>query len=123
MRPNRILAVVTALAVGWTSLWPLVAAARALAAAEHEPLCHQAGTQVAPDRAPLGPAAPGGPGEPRQHCPLCVFAFLGAFAAAPGVVPPAFVAHAPAVPVALAPPRAGLEVALPQGRAPPSSPR
>ena len=64
------------LAVAWTALWPLVSSAHALFAAEPVELCHQAGTQVAPGEKPM---KPGGTEEGKQHCPLCVMAFYGAF--------------------------------------------
>jgi hypothetical protein len=122
MRLRRPLALFTALAVGWAALWPLVAAARALATPQVEFLCHQAGTQVPLDRAPMAPAEPGSPAEPRQHCPLCVFSFLGAFAEPIGALaqPPA---ARPAPAAYCAPSRGGLGVVLPQGRAPPVLPR
>jgi len=117
---RRILAFFTALSIAWTALWPLVSQAHLLVSGEDMPLCHQAGMQVSPDMAPMQQ-----PGEPAkknaQHCPLCVMAFLASFQ------PPA---AAPAAPRALsglavtmywAPLPAGVEVQLPQSRAPPAS--
>ena len=74
---RRLIAAATALSIAWTALWPLVSAAHSMAADEAVPLCHQAGMQVAPDMAPM--QAPGAPKQSKQHCPLCVMAFLAAF--------------------------------------------
>lgn len=75
---------VTTLAVAWTSLWPLVSSAHALLTSEPVELCHQAGMQVAPGEMPM---KPGAPQEGKQHCPLCVMAFYGAFEAPPAPAP------------------------------------
>jgi len=116
---RRLIAAATALSIAWTALWPLVSAAHSMAADEAVPLCHQAGMQVAPDMAPM--QAPGAPKQSKQHCPLCVMAFLAAFS--PPVAAPAppqlgsgeaaitYWAHSPS----------GVEVQLPQSRAPPFS--
>lgn len=116
MRARRILALLTAVAVAWTALWPLVSSAHALAMSEEMPLCHQAGTQVAPGLAPMSPDAPG---EPRQHCPLCVMAFLAAFAPEPVVAAD----HARHLPDDLPESRPStafdLSLQLPPSRAPP----
>ena len=117
MRPNRILALFTAVAVAWTSLWPLVSSAHALAMAEEMPLCHQAGTQVAPGLAPL--ASPDAPAEPRQHCPLCIMAFLAAFAPLPSVADGPFTRLADDRPEALPAPAFDVSLQLPPSRAPP----
>jgi hypothetical protein len=116
-RRARIVSLFTALAVAWMALWPLVSAARVVAGGEAMPLCHQAGLLVQPGEMPL---QPGEPGKARQHCPLCVMAFLAAFE------PPAVVAaraslehHAFTQPHCAALPGA-IEVQIPQGRAPPA---
>ena len=70
----------TTLTVAWAALWPLVSSAHALLASEPVELCHQAGMQVAPGEVPMKQGAPQ-PGK--QHCPLCVMAFYGAFEAPP----------------------------------------
>jgi len=70
----------TTLTVAWMALWPLVSAAHALLASEPVELCHQAGMQVAPGEMPM---KTGAPQDGKQHCPLCVMAFFGAFEAPP----------------------------------------
>ena len=117
---RRILAFFTALSIAWTALWPLVSQAHLLASGEDMPLCHQAGMQVSPDMAPM--QQPGETGKKNtQHCPLCVMAFLASFQ------PPAAAPEAPhladgrADAKYWAPLPAGVEVQLPQSRAPPAS--
>ena len=118
MPARRIVALAAAITVAWTALWPLVSSARLLAANEEMMLCHQAGTQVNPAEAPV---QPGAPKERKQHCPLCVMAFYGAFAA-PVLAPPQ---TRPARDVSLgaycAPLPAGIAVRLPPSRAPPAA--
>jgi hypothetical protein len=121
MSRPRIVALVTTLAVAWTALWPLVSSAWLLANDEAMPLCHQAGMQVTADM-PSPPSEPGSPGSParsKQHCPLCIMAFLAAFE--PPVVAPAPVHldrdSAPGPYWAAL--RAAVEVQLPESRAPP----
>jgi hypothetical protein len=108
---QRIVGLLTVLAVAWTAMWPVVASARAAFAHEQVMLCHQAGMQVDPS-APV-------PGQGKTHCPLCIMAFYGAFTPAL-VASPAFFSVASvrndhhAAPLA-----AEVGVHLPQGRAPP----
>ncbi|HEX4943104.1 MAG TPA: DUF2946 family protein [Usitatibacteraceae bacterium] len=116
---RRLIVVVTLLCVAWATLWPLVSAAHSLLSDTQVPLCHQAGQAV-----PIGIGqVPDGDGAPsggaKVHCPLCIMAFFAAFEP-PLEAPPALFfttgvalqAHCAAVP-------AGIEVPLPQGRAPP----
>ena len=117
MVSRRLVALATALSVAWTALWPLVSSAHLMGANEPMPLCHQAGMQVSPDMpAPVDPAAPK---ETKQHCPLCVMAFLVAFQA-PAMVPaPNELAGGVATDAYWAPLPAGIAVHLPPSRAPP----
>jgi hypothetical protein len=115
---RRLLSAFVALAVAWTALWPLVSAARAAAMGLAVPLCHQAGSQVAMDEMPVQPGAP--EGEPKFHCPLCVMAFYGAFGPAMNVPPFTFSTGSVTLDTYCSPVPAGLEVQLPQSRAPPS---
>lgn len=114
MRSRRhLIAVFTALSVAWTALWPLVSQAHLLGgSSEVMPLCHEeAGTQVAPDMAPK---------EGKQHCPLCVMAFLAAFTP-PVVAPsPPQLESGAAIATYWAPLPFGITVQLPPSRAPPS---
>jgi hypothetical protein len=115
-----LLSAFVALAVAWTALWPLVSGVRAASLDAPVPLCHQAGSQVAMGEAPDQPTAP--EGEPKFHCPLCVIAFYGAFGPTVKVVPSAFFTTTVTRNTYCSPVPAGLEVQLPQGRAPPSIP-
>jgi hypothetical protein len=81
---RRSIALLAAFAVAWTALWPLVSSAHALLASEPVELCHQAGMQVAPGEMPM---KPGSPQDGKQHCPLCVMAFYGAFETPPAPAP------------------------------------
>ncbi|MEO5694411.1 MAG: DUF2946 family protein [Usitatibacter sp.] len=112
---RHLIAIFTALSVGWTALWPLVSQAHLLGgSSEAMPFCHEeAGTQVAPDMAPK---------EGKQHCPLCVMAFLAAFT--PPVVPPSPTQLESVATLAAywAPLPFGIAVRLPPSRAPPSFP-
>jgi hypothetical protein len=114
-RPTALLA---ALAVLATALWPLVSSWAADLRHQAVPLCHQAGMQVAADSMPM-PASPDDKSAPQSHCPLCVLVFFAAFA--PTVAPPPYVAIVLAVvqePVpAFSSPRP--TVILPGSRAPP----
>lgn len=119
MLRGRLIPAFTALCVAWTSLWPLVSSAQALLAGDETRLCHQAGQAVPIGLAPMLPDDGTPAGEAKVHCPLCVMAFLGACAPGMKVPPAAFFAtgvtlqpHCAAVPP-------GIEVFLPQGRAPP----
>jgi hypothetical protein len=86
------------------------------------PLCHQAGMQVGADE-PVLDEQGRAPQPGKQHCPLCILAFL-AMASASGVVAAERIA-----PVDLAPDfhsslrPADLSARLPESRAPPSSRR
>ena len=72
---RRATALATLLCVVWTALWPVVASAHALAQGDAMPLCHQAGMQVGADESPSdGTTQAPQPGK--QHCPLCIMAFL-----------------------------------------------
>ena len=113
---RRLIALATALCVAWTSLWPLVSSAHLLVADESVPLCHQAGMQVAPGMAPM---QPGAPKEAKQHCPLCLMAFLAAFSLPVVASTPPQLDSGIASPVHWAPLPPGIEVQLPQSRAPP----
>jgi hypothetical protein len=120
LRRRRIVAFLAALCVAWTALWPLVSAARAASMDLAVPLCHQAGSQVAMGEAPDQPGAP--EGEAKFHCPLCVMAFYAAFGAAPQVPPSDFSTSGLALDTYCSPHPAGLEVQLPESRAPPAFP-
>lgn len=123
---RRLISLFTALSIAWTALWPLVSSAYLIASDEAVPLCHQAGMQVSPEMAPMEPMEPQGAPAPghhkqaQQHCPLCVMAFLAAFS--PPVSAPAspHLADGALATAYWAPLPAGIEVQLPQGRAPPS---
>lgn len=117
---RRLVAVVALLAIAWTSLWPLVSAARAAMTSEAMPLCHQAGMMVAMDEAPAQDSGSPAHPPPRFHCPLCVMAFYAGFAPQVHVEPPVFRcmatfgdAHCAATPD-------DVSLALPQSRAPPA---
>ena len=115
---RRRIAFATALAVLWTALWPLVSSAHLLGAEEPMPLCPQAGMQVSPDMpAPVDPRAPK---EVKQHCPLCVMAFLVAFQAPAKVPAPVALAATLARAAYWAPLPGGVAVHLPPSRAPPA---
>ena len=90
--PRRSLWVFTTFTVVWMALWPLVTSAHALIASEPVELCHQAGMQVAPGEMPM---KQGVPAEGKQHCPLCVMAFYGAFEAPPEPAPTTYFVVAP----------------------------
>jgi hypothetical protein len=117
IRRRRIVAFIAALCVAWTALWPLASAARAASLGMVVPLCHQAGSQVPMGEMPDQPGAPAG--EAKFHCPLCVMAFYAAFGAALKVPPFLFSSVSVPLDTYCAPLRAGLEVHLPQSRAPP----
>jgi hypothetical protein len=120
VRRRRILAFLAALCVAWTSLWPLVSVAGAVLSQSATPLCHQAGQMVGMGETPVQEGAPAG--EVKLHCPLCVMAFYAGFN--PSLTaPPAFWSSCGmALDAHCAPVPAGVEVHLPQSRAPPSSP-
>ena len=118
---RRRIAALAAFAVLATALWPLATSLGYAANDEAVPLCHMAGMQVAADSMPLPMPEPGDRAPvPRQHCPLCVMVFFGAFA--PELAAPAYVAKVvarieatPAVPLARR-----FVVALPGSRGPPA---
>src|SRR3954463_423222 len=74
-RSRRATALATLLCVVWAALWPVVASAHALAFADAMPLCHQAGMQVGVDE-PTTDRTTQTPKPGKQHCPLCIMAFL-----------------------------------------------
>jgi hypothetical protein len=116
---RRLVALLALLAVAWTSLWPLVAAAHARMASEAMPLCHMAGMAVEMDSPGQPPAAPGHP-QPKFHCPLCIMAFYGAFSAPRIPQPAAFTCRrAERDPYCASQPR-DVSRLLPQSRAPPA---
>ncbi|MGZ5113874.1 MAG: DUF2946 family protein [Usitatibacter sp.] len=108
---RRLIALLTTLAVAWTALWPLVSSARALASSEPMALCHQAGMQVDPGEAPAQ--------EGKQHCPLCIMAFYGAFSPSVSIPPLQFSVGSVSLDAYCTPLAADVAVHLPQGRAPP----
>lgn len=120
MIDRRIVAGFALAAVMWVALWPLIASAHALASAESMPLCHQAGMQVGVDEPAVDPAG-GAPQPGKQHCPLCIMAFLAMGSAS------AIVAADRIAPIDLArgfrdaTHPADLSARLPESRAPPSS--
>jgi hypothetical protein len=119
IRRRRILAFIAMLTVAWTALWPLVSAARAAAMDEPVMLCHQAGSQVAMGEMPNQPDAPAG--EAKVHCPLCIMAFYGGFN--PPLKAPVFLFASCTVTLDTfcSPLPSGIEVQLPESRAPPAS--
>lgn len=108
---RRLIALLTTIAVAWTALWPLVSSARVLWSSEPMALCHQAGMQVSPAQAPAQ--------EGKQHCPLCIMAFFGAFSPPPSVPPLEFSVGSVSLDAYCSPLTADVAVHLPQGRAPP----
>ena len=120
LRTRRATALATLLCVVWTALWPVVSSAHALSQGDAMPLCHQAGTMVGADEPSSdGPREAPQPGK--QHCPLCILAFL-AMPSAPSI--PAQHRIAPDdlsrhFRIAVQP--ADLSARLPESRAPPSS--
>ena len=116
---RRRAAIATLLAVLWTALWPLLSSAHALASSGSMPLCHMAGMQVAADEPAENPTD-GMPQPAKQHCPLCIMAFL-AMASAPSLVPADRIAPfdlAREYRAVVHP--ADLSTRLPESRAPPS---
>jgi hypothetical protein len=116
---RRIVAWWALAAVMWVALWPLITTAHAVASSEAMPLCHQAGMQVGVDEPVMDPAAPAAP-QGKQHCPLCIMAFLAVGSAtavvaadriAPADLAGDFRDHAHP---------ADLSARLPESRAPPS---
>jgi hypothetical protein len=115
-RPTAFAAI---LAVAWTALWPLVSSAHALLAAETPMLCHQAGSLVAPDEAPVKPDAP--PAEGKVHCPLCIFAFFGAPVPALDLPREGFSMRVATVRIFEPPHPQDSQLSLPPSRAPPEA--
>ena len=122
MARRRIFALITLLAVGWATLWPVVAAAHAAATGAAMPLCHQAGSMVMPDM-PDMPDMPKAPQDDRgrTHCPLCIMAFFAALPPALHIPQSDYYTHAVARDRHCAPMPYGLEVRTPPGRGPPAS--
>jgi hypothetical protein len=95
--------------------------AHARAADESMPLCHMAGMVVAPEVAPNAPAQPGDHhGGSGTHCPLCIMAFYGVFHRTPEPPPFTFSTGVVTVEPHCAAIPHGLEVRLPESRAPPA---
>jgi hypothetical protein len=121
MARRRVTAWIALLGVAWAALWPLVSVAHARAADESMPLCHMAGMMVAPEETPNAPAQPGdhhrGSGT---HCPLCIMAFYGVFHRTPEPPPFTFSTGVVAIEPHCAAIPHGLEVRLPESRAPPA---
>jgi Protein of unknown function (DUF2946). len=118
LRIRRNTAIATLLCVVWTALWPVVASAHALALGDSMPLCHQAGMQVGADEPSTDDTKAPQPGK--QHCPLCIMAFL-AMPSAPTLVAPDRLAPldlSRGIREAVRP--ADLSARLPESRAPPS---
>jgi hypothetical protein len=115
---RRIVACITLCAVGWATLWPVVAAGHAAATGAAMPLCHQAGSMVMPDM-PDMPAAPHDD-RGRTHCPLCIMAFFAALPPALHIPKSDYYTHAVRLDRHCAPMPYGLEVRIPPGRAPPA---
>ena len=125
---RRIVALLALFGVAWATLWPLVSAAHAQAAGEAMPLCHMAGMMVMPDDMAPGPEAPDASGTPARkhggtHCPLCIMAFYVAFQAPIVAAPFTFSTGFVTLGTYCSPLPFGIEVALPESRAPPRSPR
>src|SRR5947208_6650531 len=113
---RRLVSLAALIAVVWTSLWPLVSAAHALALAEPMPLCHQAGMMVSPEQAPAAPDVPGSGGK--THCPLCIMAFLVAFGTPVAEPEFHFVGRSVTLDVYSAPLLHSVAAYLPESRAP-----
>lgn len=125
---RRIAALLALLGVAWAALWPLVSAAHAEVADESMPFCHMAGMMVAPGEMPAReemPAPPLNPGDHHgsggTHCPLCIMAFYGAFYPAPEPPPFTFSTGFVTLEAHCAPIPFGVEIHLPESRAPPST--
>jgi hypothetical protein len=119
---RRSVALLALFAVGWVTLWPVVAAGHAAATGAAMPLCHQAGSMVMPDM-PDMPEMPAAPQDDRgrTHCPLCIMAFFAALPPALHVPQADYYTCAVARDRHCAPMPYGLEVRIPPGRAPPAS--
>jgi len=121
---RRIAALIALLGVGWATLWPAVSAAHARAAHWPIEICHGAGTIVNPAEVAAAlddvPAAPNDQ-RPATHCPLCIMAFFVAFHRAPEPPPFTFSTGFVTLETHCAAKPCGLEVRLPQSRAPPAS--
>ena len=89
---RRIVATLSLAAVLWVALWPLITSVHASVFGQAMPLCHQAGMQVGADEPAMDMQSrsrqPG-----KQHCPLCIMAFL-AMSPAPAVIAPDRIAPA-----------------------------
>ena len=115
---RRLAAGIALFAVTWATLWPLVTSAHASLAGDETPLCHGAGTTVAPGE--VARPANGAPAREGQvHCPLCIMAFYGAHAA-PAQLPDApFTRLRLAREVERAPHLPSFQSPVPPSRAPP----
>jgi hypothetical protein len=120
-RRRRILAFFAALCVAWTSLWPLVSVAGAILSDSSTPLCHQAGQAVGMTEMPMQDGAP--QGGAKIHCPLCVMAFYAGFNPPLTAPPASWSTCSVSRDAHCAPGPCGVEVPLPESRAPPSCPR
>ncbi|HUI99431.1 MAG TPA: DUF2946 family protein [Usitatibacter sp.] len=122
-RFRRLVALIALLGVAWATLWPAVSAAHARVAHWPIQICHGAGTIVDPAEvaAAVGdlPAAPNDH-RPRTHCPLCLMAFYVAFHPTPEPPPFTFSSGFVTLAVHCAAMPFGLEVQLPESRAPPA---
>jgi hypothetical protein len=118
---RRIAALIALVGVGWAALWPAISVAHAEAARVPILICHGAGSFVDPADAywPRS-VAPGDDGGP-THCPLCIMAFFVAFHRAPEPPPFTFSTGFVILETHCAAKPFGLEVQLPQSRAPPPS--
>jgi hypothetical protein len=117
---RRIAALIALLGVAWATLWPAISAAHASVEHEAMPLCHMAGMMVDPAQAPAqdAPTAPGHEGS-GTHCPLCIMAVYVAFHATPEAPPFTFSTAFVTLPTHCAAMPFGIEVQLPESRAPP----
>jgi hypothetical protein len=116
---RRTVALLALLAVVWTSLWPLVSAAHALAAHEAMPLCHQAGMAVAMDEPVQQPGPAGHHPQTQFHCPLCIMAFYAGFEPPPVPKPASFDCRVVVADAYCAGVPADISLHLPHSRAPP----
>lgn len=124
---QRIATWIALVAVGWVTLWPVVAATRASVLGMEMPLCHQAGSMVMPEMPDMAgmPGMPQMPSSPedergRTHCPLCIMGFFAALPPALYVPHVDYYTRVAQRDVHCAPMPHGLQVRIPPGRAPPA---